>query len=199
MLVRNLLLKEKDAILELGRKIFREEDEIPLLRKALSLCSLDLSFVAIDTVTIRTAEATATTVTATNILGFTLVCSKSPTNYYAEFMRRIPNCYELAFIGIHPNGQGKGLGTRLLKETLLAIFQSSAKPFTCWLLVDTINEGAIKLYEKIGFRRWCKTLPPITPIPGYIMGIHSRRLIKSQYKPPSYVLCNKPQIHSVLA
>ncbi len=185
MLVRNLHLKEKDAILELGRKIFREEDEIPLLIKALSLCSLELSFVAVDS-------------TTACILGFTLVCSKSPTNYYVDFMKRIPNCYELAFIGIHPNGQGKGLGTRLLKETLLAIFQSSAKPFTCWLLVDTINEGAIKLYEKMGFRRWCKTLPPITPLPGYIMGIHSRRLIKSQYKHYANVLYNKPQIHLVL-
>lgn len=165
MLVRNLLLREKDAILELGRKIFREEDEIPLLRKALSLCSTDLSFVAIEQST---------------IIGFTLVCSKTPTNYYAEFMRRIPNCYELSFIGIHPIAQGKGLGTRLLKETLLAIFQSSTKPFTCWLLVDTINEGAVKLYEKYGFRRWYKTLPPITPLPGYIMGIHSRRIIKNK-------------------
>ncbi len=165
MLIRRLLAKEKEQILELGRTIFREEDEIPLLKKALSLCSTDLSFVAVDN---------------SHILGFTLVCSKYHTNYYYDFMRQIPNCYELAFLGISPNAQGKGLGTRLLKETLIAIFQSSAKPFTCWLLVDTINEGAIKLYERIGFRRWCKTSPPLTELPGYIMGIHSRKIFKNQ-------------------
>ncbi len=164
MLVRNLLSREKEQVLELGRKIFREEDEIPLLRKALSLCSMDLSLVVID---------------KTNIIGFSLVCSKTPTNYYAEFMKKIPNCYELAFLGIDPCAQGKGLGTLLIKETFLLTTRISNKPFTYWLLVDTINEGAIKLYEKIGFRQWCKVNPPITPLPGYIMGIHSRRIFKS--------------------
>ena len=164
MFVRKLQEKEKEQIIEIGRQIFREEDEIPLLKKALSLCSTDLSFVAVDN---------------SEIVGFTLVCSKTHTNYYFNFMRQIPNCYEFAFLGIAPCAQGKGLGTRLLKETLEAIFQSSAKPFTCWLLVDTINEGAIRLYEKIGFRCWRKTLPPLTPLPGYIMGIHSRKLFKN--------------------
>jgi ribosomal protein S18 acetylase RimI-like enzyme len=167
MIIRKLHIKEKEQILELGKKIFREEDEIPLLRKALLICSTELSYIAVDN---------------GKIVGFALVCSKTHTKYYFDFMKNIPNCYELAFLGICPSAQGKGLGTRLLKETLEAIFQLSSRPFTCWLLVDIINEGAIKLYEKFGFRRWCKTIPPLTELPGYIMGIHSRKLIKNSYQ-----------------
>lgn len=158
VLVRTLVRSDKDKILELGRKIFREEDEIPLLLKALYLCDYDLSLVAVED---------------KSIIGFTLVCQKM-TNIYYNFMSKIPNCYEIAFLGISPNCQGRGLGTRLLKETLLAIFQISNQ-FTCWLLVDTINTSAVKLYEKLGFRRWVQTTTDITPLPGYIMGLSHRR------------------------
>lgn len=163
VLVRNLKQCDKIKILELGRKIFREEDEIPLLLKALSLCAPSLSLVAFDG-------------SSGNMVGFTLVCQKM-TNVYYSFLSKIPNCYELAFLGISPLCQGRGLGTRLLKETLLAIFQKSDQ-FTCWLLVDTINISAIKLYERFGFRRWIQTSANITPLPGYIMGISYRRFNK---------------------
>ncbi len=165
ILVRNLKQCDKSKILELGGKIFREEDEIPLLQKALFLCVPELSFVAVEDKT---------------IVGFTLVCIKM-TNVYYSFLQKIPNCYELAFLGISPKCQGRGLGTRLLKETLLAIFQTSNQ-FTCWLLVDTDNVGAIALYEKIGFRHWVETTKEITPCPGYIMGISYRRFIKKNKK-----------------
>ena len=165
VLVRNLKQCDKSRILELGRKIFREEDEIPLLLKALVLCTAELSLVAVD------EKSNNNT-----IVGFTLVCQKM-TNVYYSFLSKIPNCYELAFLGISPLCQGRGLGTRLLKETLLAIFQKSDQ-FTCWLLVDTINTSAIKLYERFGFRRWILTSPNITPLPGYIMGISYRRFKK---------------------
>jgi GNAT superfamily N-acetyltransferase len=160
VLVRNLKNCDKEKVLELGRKIFREDDEIPLLHKALFLCVPELSFVAVED---------------KNIVGFTLVCKKM-TNVYYSFLGKIPNCYELAFLGISPKCQGRGLGTRLLKETLLAIFQTSNQ-FTCWLLVDTDNVGAMALYEKIGFRRWVETTKDITPTPGYIMGISYRRFL----------------------
>jgi GNAT superfamily N-acetyltransferase len=163
VLVRNLKQCDKLRILELGRKIFREEDEIPLLLKALSLCVPSLSLVAFDNC-------------SGDLIGFTLVCQKM-TNVYYSFLSKIPNCYELAFLGISPLCQGRGLGTRLLKETLLAIFQKSDQ-FTCWLLVDTINTSAIKLYERFGFRRWIQTCIGITPLPGYIMGISYRRFTK---------------------
>lgn len=167
VLVRNLKQCDKSRILELGRKIFREEDEIPLLLKALSLCNPSLSLVAFDGGN-------------GNLVGFTLVCQKM-TNIYYSFLSKIPNCYELAFLGISPLYQGRGLGTRLLKETLLAIFQRSDQ-FTCWLLVDTINTSAIKLYERFGFRRWIQTSANITPLPGYIMGISYRRFTKHHNK-----------------
>jgi GNAT superfamily N-acetyltransferase len=165
VLVRNLKQCDKEKVFELGKKIFREEDEIPLLNKALFLCVPELSFVAVEDKT---------------IVGFTLVCQKM-TNVYYNFLSKIPNCYELAFLGISPKCQGRGLGTRLLKETLVAIFQTSNQ-FTCWLLVDTVNTGAIALYEKLGFRRWVETTGDITPTPGYIMGISHRRFIGKDKK-----------------
>ena len=165
VLVRNFKQCDKEKVLELGHKIFREEDEIPLLKKALFLCVPELSYVAVED---------------KSIVGFTLVCKKM-TNMYYSFLGKIPNCYELAFLGISPKCQGRGLGTRLLKETLLAIFQTSNQ-FTCWLLVDTINTGAIGLYERIGFRRWVETTTDITPTPGYIMGISHRRFLEKDKK-----------------
>jgi ribosomal protein S18 acetylase RimI-like enzyme len=161
--IRKLKQSDKERILDLGKRIFREDDEIPLLQKALYLCVPELSLVAVE---------------EKNIVGFTLVCKKM-TNVYYNFLSKIPNCYELAFLGISPKSQGRGLGSRLLKETLLAIFQESAQ-FTCWLLVDTINTSAIKLYEKIGFRQWIQTNKDITPLPGYIMGISYKRYAETQ-------------------
>jgi ribosomal protein S18 acetylase RimI-like enzyme len=160
--IRNLKESDKDHIFEVGAKIFREEDEIPILKKALSQCIPSLSFVAVED---------------KNVVGFTLVCRKM-TNVYYSFMSKIPDCFELAFLGISPSHQGRGLGTRLLKETLLAIFQTSAQ-FTCWLLVDTVNVSAIKLYERLGFRRWAETTPDMVPYPGYIMGLSYRRYVEN--------------------
>ena len=150
-------LTDKNAIEMLGRTLFREADEIPLLQKALHLCIPELSFVIEDK----------------EILGFTLVCKKM-TNVYYSFMGSIPNCYELAFVGISPTCQGRGCGSRLLKETLVSIFQQTNQ-FTCWLIVDVINTSAIRLYEKLGFRRWIQTTTDMTPYPGYIMGLSHRR------------------------
>ena len=162
--IRNLKQCDKEGVLELGKKIFREKDEIPMLQKALFLCVPELSFVAVEDKA---------------IIGFTLVCIKM-TNVYYSFLGKISNCYELAFLGISPSCQGRGLGTRLLKDTLLAIFQTSNQ-FTCWLLVDTDNLGAIALYERMGFRRWIETSSDITYTPGYIMGISYRRFFKNEY------------------
>ncbi len=160
--VRNMNNSDKCNIFELGSKIFREEDEIPILLKALTLCVPELSFVAVDNY---------------RIVGFTLVC-KTMTNVYYKFMEKIPNLYELSFLGITPTYQGRGLGSRLLKETLLAIFQETNQ-FTCWLLVDTINPLAMKMYEKYGFRYW-KTINENTSIPSKLMGLSYRRFINKK-------------------
>ena len=91
MLLRNLKECDKDKIFELGKKIFREEDEIPLFQKALYLCTPELSFVAVED---------------KNIVGFTLA-SKKMTSIYYKFLAQIPDCYELAFLGICPKCQGR--------------------------------------------------------------------------------------------
>lgn len=151
-------LNDLYAVEILGRSLFREADEIPDLLKALRFYLPELSFVLVED---------------NKILGFTLVCRKM-TNVYYSFMGSIPNCYELAFLGISPQCQGRGCGSRLLKETLQAINKQS-KEFTCWLIVDVKNTLAQQLYEKLGFRRWIQTDADITPIPGYIMGLSHRR------------------------
>lgn len=155
-MIRKIRESDKEKIVELSREIFRQEDELPLLQKALHQCIPELSLVAVE---------------GKNILGFTLVCKKITKEYY-NFLSKIPNCYEIAFLGISRLSQGRGLGSRLLKETLIAIFQISSQ-FTCWLLVDKINLSAIKLYEKFGFRHWAETTTDF--IPGYIMGLSYRR------------------------
>jgi ribosomal protein S18 acetylase RimI-like enzyme len=158
---RTLRPSDKQSIRDLGGHIFREKDEIPLLQKALRLCIPSLSHVAIENKT---------------IVGFTLVCTK-PTNVYFPFMATISSCYEFAFLGISPTCQGRGLGTRLLKETLHAIFQRSNQ-FTCWLLVDVTNVAAMKMYQKWGFRPWKETTPEQTNEKGWIMGLSYRRYIE---------------------
>jgi len=155
--LRHVRKRDKEQIFELGKILFREEDEIPLLQKALLQYIPSLSYVAVDN---------------NKVIGFTLVCS-IPTNVYYKFMDRIPNGYELAFLGISPQYQGRGLGTQLLKETLSALFRASQQ-FTCWLLVDLGNVSAIKLYHKWGFRRWKDTHEGVA---GWIMGLSHRRYL----------------------
>jgi ribosomal protein S18 acetylase RimI-like enzyme len=157
-MIRTLRRSDKPAIRKLGGHIFREKDEIPLLQKALRTCISSLSYVIIE---------------EGELIGFTLV-GTMPTQVYFPFLATLPNGYELAFLGISPQCQGRGLGTRLLKETLNAIFQRS-KQFICWLICDIANVGAMKLYQKWGFRTWKETTEFPLEERGYIMGLHHRR------------------------
>ena len=163
--IRRFRESDKEYIQAMSQTIFRAEDELPLLQKALHQCIPDVSLVAVDD---------------KKVIGFTLVCKKITKDYY-DFLSKIPSCYELAFLGISPESQGRGLGSRLLKETLQAIFQIS-KQFTCWLLVDKINTSAIRLYEKFGFRHWAETKKDSLLTPGYIMGLSYRRLYTASKK-----------------
>ena len=156
--IRHLRHTDARAIKELGGQIFREEDEIPLLQKALMLAIPSLSFVLIED---------------KKIIGFTIV-GQTPTKHYTPFLGRLTNGYELAFLGVSPYCQGRGLGSRLLKETLNAIFQRS-KQFTCWLLVDVTNVSAIKMYQKLGFRHWVTTPSELSYKEGFVMGLSHRR------------------------
>jgi len=158
IVIRKLRVSDKVRIAEIGNQIFRAEDELPLLQKALFQCIPKLSLVAVED---------------KKVIGFTLVCKKITKEYY-QFLSKIPNCYELAFLGISQSHQGQGLGSRLLKEVLISIFEHSSN-FTCWLLVDKTNYAAIRLYDKFGFRRWIETKKGSILIPGYIMGLSYRR------------------------
>jgi len=155
VLLRKIRDCDKNMIFELGCLLFREEDEIPDLQKALRFCLPELSYVMIED---------------KRVIGFTLICKKLSTIQY-PFLQTIENGYELSFFGISPNCQGRGLGSRLLKETLLAIFQQTNQ-FVCWLLVDIQNTIARKMYEKLGFRIW-KTIE--SNYSCYLMGMNYRR------------------------
>ena len=55
------------------------------------------------------------------------------------------------FCGVNPKHQGKGLGSKLLKETLSGIFQADLR--ACRLVVDDWNKDARRLYERLGFKQ----------------------------------------------
>ena len=57
----------------------------------------------------------------------------------------------ISYCGVNPEHQGKGFGSKLLKETLAGIFQADFK--ACRLYVDEWNDGARRLYERFGFVR----------------------------------------------
>jgi len=159
MLLRNMSNNDNDKVFELGLKLFREEDEIPLFKRALSSYIKDLSYVMIDNIV------------GGNIVGFTLVCKKM-THVYKKFMVGIPNCYELSFFGVNSEYQGKGYGSQCLRITLSSIYRECIN-FNCWLIVDKTNNGAIKMYKKYGFRMWCEINND--KYPSYIMGLSYRR------------------------
>lgn len=73
-----------------------------------------------------------------SIAAFILVTEKDSKSAY------------IAYCGVNPQNQGKGLGTKLLKETLDSIFQVDYE--RCLLLVDRWNVGARRLYERFGFK-----------------------------------------------
>lgn len=152
---------DNEKVFKLGLTLFREKDEIPYFKKAITTYVKDLSYVVIDSET---------------IIGFILVCKKI-TKIYKDFIKNIPNCYELSFFGIDPNYQGKGYGSQCLRLTLSSIYKSCNK-FNCWLIVDQNNYGAIKLYHKYGFRIWCfMNIIDNIVNPSYIMGLSYKRYV----------------------
>ena len=160
MFLRNMINSDNERVFEVGLKLFREEDEIPYFKKALGSYIKELSYVIVDK-----DEKNE------NIVGFSLVCKKM-THIYKKFMIGIPNCYELSFFGVNPEYQGKGYGSQCLSITLSSIYRECIN-FNCWLIVDKVNSGAIKMYKKYGFRIWCDVSHD--KYPSYIMGLSYRR------------------------
>lgn len=57
---------------------------------------------------------------------------------------------QISFCGVNPQFQGKGYGSKLLKEAIKSIFQADYTAIR--LIVDGWNVDARRLYERLGFR-----------------------------------------------
>jgi ribosomal protein S18 acetylase RimI-like enzyme len=165
-MIRTLCTSDLPHLFELGSSLFRPKDELPDLKKALDVCFLELSYVAVENGC---------------ILGFTLVCPVMTTVKDQTILPFRSGSYELAFFGVRPTCQGRGIGSRLLKETLHALFQRS---FSCflWLLVDGSNQGAIRMYESRGFQSYKWIHPEDAPEPCLLMVIASPLVTASPHK-----------------
>lgn len=152
MIVRPLCSSDFSPLLVLGAQLFRPEDELPDLKKALDVCFLELSYVAVENGC---------------ILGFTVVCP--PMTTVVDSMILPSGSIELAFFGVSPACQGRGIGSRLLKETLHTLFQRSYS--FLWLLVNVSNESALRMYETRGFLRCRQIWPDRAPEACWMMGL----------------------------
>jgi len=57
---------------------------------------------------------------------------------------------EVSEIQIHPSNQGRGIGTHLLRDALAEAHARNKKVF---LSTGLQNHGAVRLYERLGFRQ----------------------------------------------
>lgn len=63
--------------------------------------------------------------------------------------------YELNYIAINPDYQGKGIGSRLINEGLKQLTEKNAS--LCWVKTLTITSENRKFYEKNGFETYDKS------------------------------------------
>lgn len=154
MMIRHLHSSDFSSLLVLGAQLFRPEDELPDLQKALDVCFLELSYVAVENGC---------------ILGFTVICPPMTTVTDSTILPFRSGSVELAFFGVSPACQGRGIGSRLLKETLHTLFQRSYS--FLWLLVNVSNENAVHMYESRGFRRCRQIWPDRAPEACWVMGL----------------------------
>lgn len=118
-----------NEILALATQVFCKEDH-PAIRKSLRDCLPSLTKVHIDN---------------SKLAAFAIVCD----GVASVAVKANSSTATLSFCGVSPILQGKGIGSKILKETITGIFQAG---FTsCQLIVDDWNIGARKLYEKLGF------------------------------------------------
>lgn len=120
----------QDEISVLASTLFCSEDQ-PAIRKSLRTCLYSLSRVYC---------------TDNSITAFTLVVEGVATPQ----LKQQPATATIAFCGVSHTLQGKGIGSKLLKETISGIFQAGFT--TCQLIVDEWNVGARRLYERFGFK-----------------------------------------------
>ena len=75
-----------------------------------------------------------------------------------------PSTWYLSILGVAPQAQGQGLGTRLLAPTLVEADQAGA---ACYL--ETFSPRNIPFYERLGFVRRAAYDEPLTACPYWIL------------------------------
>lgn len=73
------------------------------------------------------------------------------------------NSVELVYLGMSPEVQGQGLGTRLLKHALQSL-QIDGQVYEVTCAVDRRNVPAAKVYAKLGFKRFDARCGYVRPI-----------------------------------
>ncbi|KIH84158.1 Histone acetyltransferase HPA2 [Pseudomonas batumici] len=95
------------------------------------------------------------TLSILRFLPVTLAMPLRVTAFLNEYMKRTraasppsPHCY-LSLIGVHPDGQGRGFGRRLMMD---AFDRSQSHGRSTGIALDTENEANVALYQRWGFR-----------------------------------------------
>ena len=73
----------------------------------------------------------------------------------------LEDSWSLATIGVSPEAQGQGLGTRIIKHFLQTLDDASQSPVPIHL--ETSDPLNVKLYERLGFRVYATTASSNTP------------------------------------
>ncbi len=165
----------KLQILSLGVKLFGEA-EFKYIRDAVDTSIKGMSQVMLND--------------KNKVVGFALICNDEESRLF-NHLSGLPDAYEIAYLGVHPDYHGQGIGSKLLKESIHAIFQQSisSSPPTIWLLVEPHNDIAYKLYRKYGFRIM-KAIDDGPLFKGFIMGLtpsaYSPKPLLCEYTIPSH-------------
>ena len=117
------MIAYKKAILELARSLFATA-EWPYIEDCLNTCLPQYS---------------KTLVINSEVAAFVIVNETKAGHAF------------ISYCGVHPSHQGKGYGSKLLKETLTSIFQVDF--LAARLYVDCWNTDALRLYTRLGFKQ----------------------------------------------
>jgi ribosomal protein S18 acetylase RimI-like enzyme len=82
------------------------------------------------------------------VIGFALLNKRPPLELRKYSSGSFQNYIEIAFLGISPTKQGKGIGSGLLQ------YVKDLDYAGIWLQVTNENIGAQKLYARHGFEQW---------------------------------------------
>ena len=94
-------------------------------------------------------------------LAFVIVNDKPPPEYCID---TADGSVFISYCGVSATAQGKGYGSRILKETLQCLFHDF---HTIELVVDETNVAAQRLYERLGFKKVCKMA--VIGVPVFLM------------------------------